>query len=50
MKLSEIAVNAQIPMSTCFDIINKAKRKAEETGNLDLCAAENLAPEPNPKK
>lgn len=47
MKLVEIAANAQVPVSTCSDIINKARRKALETGNPDLCAAENLAPEPN---
>lgn len=50
MKLVEIAANAQVPVSTCSDIINKAKRKALETGNPDLCCAENLAPEPNSTK
>lgn len=50
MKLAEIAANAQVPISTCSDIINKAKRKSLETGNPDLCTAENVAPEPNAKK
>lgn len=50
MKLSEIAANSQVAVSTCSDIINKAKKKAIETGNPDLCAEENLAPEPNSKK
>lgn len=50
MKLVEIAANAQVPVSTCSDIINKARRKVLETGNSDLCAAENLAPEPNSTK
>lgn len=47
MKLVEIAANAQVPVSTCFNIINKAKRRTLEAANLELCCAENLAPEPN---
>lgn len=50
MKLSEIAANSQISVSTCSDIINKATKKAIETGHPDLCAEENLAPKPNSKK
>lgn len=50
MNLVEIAANTQVPVSTCSDIIHKVGRKALETGNPDLCAAENLALGPNSTK
>ena len=42
--LKEKSHQSGVGMSTCSQIIKHAKQISEETGNLDLCAAENLAP------
>lgn len=47
MTLRQISAISGVPISTCSDIINKAKQNALTTGNPDLCAAENLTPVPN---
>ncbi|KAH0607833.1 uncharacterized protein H6S33_002867 [Morchella sextelata] len=39
-----------VPRATCLDLINKGKQKALQTGNPDLCAEENIVPDPNSLK
>jgi len=50
MKLKEISERTGVLVSTCLNIIREAKRRAEISGNPDLCATENLEPKPNALK
>ena len=50
MRLKEISERTGVLMSTCSNLIREAKRRAEISGNADLCATENLKPKPNALK
>ena len=50
MTIREISKETGVLQSTCSNIIREAKRRSLESGNLDLCATENLAPKPNSQK
>jgi len=50
MKLKEISERTGVLVSTCSNLIREAKRRAEDGGNPDLCATENLEPKPNALK
>ncbi|KAL0631988.1 hypothetical protein Q9L58_009139 [Maublancomyces gigas] len=50
MTMREIATNTQIPLATCGNMFQEAKRRSKENGGPDLCAEENIAPKPNAAK
>jgi len=50
MKLKEISERTGVLISTCSNLIREAKRRAEDGGNPDLCATENLELKPNALK
>lgn len=50
MTIRQISERCAVPVSTCSDIINKAKQKARVTGIPDLCAIENLKPDLNSQR
>jgi len=50
MTLDERSERIGVLQSTCSNIIRTAKQRANDNGNQDLCATENLVPLPNSVK
>ena len=50
MRVKEILKRTGVLLGTCSNLIREAKRRAEISGNTDLCATENLKPKPNALK